>query len=173
VLPILLQLEGPRDRMEARQRMDADSLPTDVRAASATSANRVVDATSLCDVSLGSLLRHGQRPNVLMQCSDVPVMAAVAALAGLCVHPFRMCLLPGALDLPEWQHGTLLIGDVSRLTQRQQIAMYDWMDRAETRVQIVSMTSVRLLPLVESGRFLEGLFYRLNVVSMTAGRRNG
>jgi DNA-binding NtrC family response regulator len=35
-------------------------------------------------------------------------------------------------------------------------------------VQIVSITSEPLWPLVEQGRFLEGLFYRLNVVTLEA-----
>ena len=34
--------------------------------------------------------------------------------------------------------------------------------------QVISITSAPLLPLVEDGQFLEGLFYRINVVSLVA-----
>jgi DNA-binding NtrC family response regulator len=36
-------------------------------------------------------------------------------------------------------------------------------------VQVVSVTSKAIWPLVEQGCFLEGLFYRLNVVTLEAG----
>ena len=49
------------------------------------------------------------------------------------------------------------------------MTFYDWLDRFGESVQVVSLTSVPLWPLVKAGRFLEGLFYRLNVVSLTAG----
>jgi hypothetical protein len=62
-----------------------------------------------------------------------------------------------------------MLGDIATLTLRQQIDFYDWLDRFGPAVQVVSLTSVPLWPLVEQGRFFEGLFYRLNVVSLTAG----
>ena len=63
----------------------------------------------------------------------------------------------------------MLIGDVSTLTLPQQIDFYDWLDRFGESVQVISVTSAPLWPMVQRGRFLEGLFYRLNVVSLTAG----
>ena len=66
----------------------------------------------------------------------------------------------------------LLIGDVSTLMLEQQLDFYDWLDRFGESAQVVSVTSVPLWPIVERGRFLEGLFYRLNVVSLTAGPGN-
>jgi Sigma-54 interaction domain len=83
--------------------------------------------------------------------------------------PF-LCLLPGRLRLPDDWHHTRLIGDVSTLTRRQQSDLYDWLDRGHEEASIISVTSEPLWPLVESGRFLEGLYYRLNVVSVTAGK---
>jgi len=50
----------------------------------------------------------------------------------------------------------------------QQIDLFDWLDRFGTTSQILSFTSSALWPLVERGRFLAGLFYRLNVVTLTA-----
>ena len=42
------------------------------------------------------------------------------------------------------------------------------MNAGHGSVQIVSITSQPIWPLVEAGRFLEGLFYRLNVVTLEA-----
>jgi transcriptional regulator of aromatic amino acid metabolism len=114
---------------------------------------------------LRSLTSARYRSNVLLQCSSGDIVAAAVQIAGLCTHPFRLCLTSGCLDLPErGSGGTLIIGDVSTLSIEQQIALYDWMDDRQHPVQVISITSVPLLPLVRSGRFLEGLFYRLNVL---------
>jgi DNA-binding NtrC family response regulator len=90
-------------------------------------------------------------------------------MADLCAGTPYVCLLPGELHLPTPAPGHLLIGDISTLTLRQQVDFYDWLDRYGDAVQVVSLTSAPLWPLVERGRFFEGLFYRLNVVSLTAG----
>ena len=90
-------------------------------------------------------------------------------MAELCSRPPCICALPGPLHLPVDDPAPLLIGDVSTLTLPQQIELYDWLDRFSGSAQVLSVTSAPLWPMVERGRFLEGLFYRLNVVSLTAG----
>jgi hypothetical protein len=107
--------------------------------------------------------------NVLVQCSGGSLAAGFEEMAELCAGTPYVCLLPGDLHLPDTAPGLLMVGDISTLTLRQQIDFYDWLDRFADSVQVVSLTSVPLWPLVEQGRFLEGLFYRLNVVSLTAG----
>jgi transcriptional regulator of aromatic amino acid metabolism len=116
---------------------------------------------------LRSLTSTGYRSNVLVHCSRIDIVAAAAQMASLCMQPFRLCLTSGHMDLPErGSGGTLIIGDVSTLSIERQIALYDWMDDREQAMQVISITSVPLAPLVRSGRFLEGLFYRLNVLSV-------
>jgi hypothetical protein len=105
---------------------------------------------------------------VLVQCLDVGTGPAFEVMAGLCVHTPHVYFLPGPLDLPADDARTLLIGDVSTLTLQQQIDFYDWLERGNETVQVISLTSAPLWPLVTSGRFLEGLFYRLNVMSVSA-----
>jgi DNA-binding NtrC family response regulator len=61
-----------------------------------------------------------------------------------------------------------VVADASRMTLPQQIELYDWLNAGRGAVQIVSITSEPIWPLVEAGRFLEGLFYRLNVVTLEA-----
>jgi DNA-binding NtrC family response regulator len=55
------------------------------------------------------------------------------------------------------------------MTLPQQIELYDWLNAGRGAVQMVSVTSKSIWPLVEEGRFLEGLFYRLNVITLEAG----
>ena len=126
------------------------------------------DSSLFEDAWLRSLMAQGHRPNVLVQCSDISVEATAAEIVGLCGNPFHMCLLPGRLPLPAKGRGTLLIWDVSTLTLQQQITLCDWMGYLDQRMQVISITSVPLLPLVEDGHFLEGLFYRLNIVHVKA-----
>jgi hypothetical protein len=121
------------------------------------------------DAWLRGVVSGDPHVNVLVQCSDVPIASTFLEMAELCSRTPWLCPLPGALQLPESEHGPVLIGDVSTLTLPQQIDFYDWLDRFGESVQVISVTSASLWPMVQRGRFLEGLFYRLNVVSLTAG----
>ena len=50
----------------------------------------------------------------------------------------------------------------------QQMRLFDWLPATPNTPQVVSISSVPLRPLVDDGRFLEGLFYRLNVIYLDA-----
>ena len=105
---------------------------------------------------------------MLVVCSDTDVRAAFERVRGLLGTPFSVCLLPGPLDLPASERGTLFLHDIAVLTLSQQIALYDWLSARGREWQVVSMTGSQMLPLVETGRFHEGLFYRLNTISTVA-----
>jgi sigma-54-interacting transcriptional regulator len=124
------------------------------------------------DAWLREVVSRDPRPSVLVQCSGISIASAFEEMAGLCSRTPFIRRLPGALLLPENDPGCLLIGDVSTLMLEQQLDFYDWLDRFGESAQVVSVTSAPLWPIVERGRFLEGLFYRLNVVSLTAGPGN-
>ena len=133
--------------------------------------------TAMCsprDVSLSemlllrSLIGQGRRPNMLVVCSDAAVRAVFEQVRDLWGPPFSVCLLPGLLDLPASRKGTLFLHDIAALTPPQQITLYDWLSTTGREMQVVSTTSSQLLPLVQAGRFLEGLFYRLNTISTVA-----
>jgi hypothetical protein len=114
------------------------------------------------------LTSRGFRPNLLVTGRDVEIEAITKPLMAWCARPFHVCALPGALRLPGGSKGTLFLEGVAELTLRQQIDLNDWISAGRGDVQIVSITSVPLWPLVEDGRFLEGLFFRLNVVCLEA-----
>jgi hypothetical protein len=109
-----------------------------------------------------------RRPNLLVSCSNSGVGPVVAQLMDVCNRPMHVRQLPNALDLGPETRGTVLICDVARLTFDQQLELYGWLSERRPDTQVVSITSASLPALVASGRFHEGLFYRLNVVSLTA-----
>jgi len=144
---------------------------------------RSTDFVGVSDlVLLQWLTLRDLRPNLLVTCGDVESEAITKHLMTFCAPPFHVCALPGMLRLPSAASGTLFLADVAALTLIQQIVLNDWisaergwvsMDRGgigagRGGVQIVSMTSGPLWPLVEDGDFLEGLFFRLNVVCLEA-----
>jgi transcriptional regulator of acetoin/glycerol metabolism len=48
------------------------------------------------------------------------------------------------------------------------MTLFDWITLAQGRMQVVSIATTRIYGLVKKGRFLEALFYRLNVVQLEA-----
>jgi transcriptional regulator of aromatic amino acid metabolism len=119
---------------------------------------------------LRALMSENRRPNLLVECKGVSVEAAVRHIVAYCEPPYHMTALPGTLDLPELKKGTLLLADVAMMSIGQQMRLFDWLPRDCGNLQVVSISSVPLRPLVDQGKFLEGLFYRLNVISLDATR---
>jgi len=109
-----------------------------------------------------------RRPNLLIVCASEEMEAVISRLMGLCKGPVHARQLPGELSLPKEMTGTLLLWDVAQLTRGQQMFLHDWITNRPPDAQVISVTAAPLLPLVEDGRFLEGLFYRINVVSLVA-----
>jgi hypothetical protein len=118
-------------------------------------------------VLLGWLTARGHRPNVLIECSAANADTVMRHLMTWCSLPFRYCALPGKLELPVTPKGTLLLKDVAAMTLSQQVMLYDWLSVSRD-MQVVSISTAPLLTLVEDGDFLEGLFYRLNVIRLEA-----
>ena len=131
---------------------------------------RATDFSSPADTNLMmTLLTRGQRPALLVHCRGRSAAAVVDSMVSWCAPPVHIIRLPGVLDLPLAKTGTIVVADASALTLPQQIELHDWLNAGRGGVQIVSVTSKSIWPLVEQGRFLEGLFYRLNVVTLEAG----
>jgi hypothetical protein len=73
--------------------------------------------------------------------------------------PGHSPLLPVVGECP-----TLIIEDLGALPLHDQRQLFDWMTATMGRTQIVSTTTSALLPLVETGAFIEALYYRLNII---------
>lgn len=119
---------------------------------------------------LRALLSQQKRPNFLVTCHDVPVDDVVQRLLNFCAAPFHFCTVPRAFGLPTTRAGTLFLADAGLLTMKQQVELFDWMTISR-ETQVVSVTELPLGRLVSNGDFLDGLFFRLNVVSLDASAR--
>ena len=116
---------------------------------------------------LRAIVSEDRHLNVLVHCPDLPMASVIAEIGELCGRPVWTSLVP-VLQLPEHDGETLVIGDISMMSLLQQVELHEWLDRFGGTAQVLSFSSVPLWPLVERGRFLAGLFYRLNVVTVTA-----
>ncbi len=127
------------------------------------------DFVSFSDMDLlRALTSSDRRPNLMVDCTNGCTDDVLGQLRAICAAPFYQCRLPGTLELPPDTHGTLLLHDVAAMTIAQQVALFDWLQHRQGAMQVVSVTQKRLLGMVCDGRFLEGLFYRLNTISVTA-----
>jgi hypothetical protein len=127
------------------------------------------DFVSFSDMDLlRALTSSDRRPNLMVDCTRGCLDEVLEHLRSICADPFHYCPLPGRLDLPTGGAGTLLLHDVALLTIAQQVALFDWLQQRQGAIQVVSVTEKRLMGMVCDGRFLEGLFYRLNTISVTA-----
>ncbi len=125
------------------------------------------------DVSMLKMLAaSGRRPNCLFTCPAGEMRAVANVVAGLGLPPLTECILPGRLVLPQRPEGTLLLADIAALRIDQQIALFDWLSHVGRRVQVMAVSSVRLDSMVTDGRFLEGLYYRLNVVRVDVSKES-
>jgi transcriptional regulator of aromatic amino acid metabolism len=124
---------------------------------------------SLTEASLlHALMSEPRRPNLMVVCRRVTVEAAVRHVVSYCEPPYQTVALPGKLELTDATRGTMLLADVATLSLGQQMRLYDWLSAGHDLPQVVSVSSVPLRPLVDDGRFLEALLYRLNVISLEA-----
>jgi hypothetical protein len=71
---------------------------------------------------------------------------------------------PGRLSLPRHAAGTLILQGAHALSASAQRQVFDWLDHDERATRVLTTTLHPLYPLVEDGRFLEALYYRLNML---------
>jgi len=116
------------------------------------------------------LTRSEWRPNLLVLCRHLDPGAVVTPLMASGRRPFHVCQLPGALTFPDVPGGTLFLVNVTALALGQQMRLCDWLEGAGRGFQVVSIARESLYPLIEQGRFMEALYYRLNVVCLDAGQ---
>src|SRR5438552_992940 len=71
---------------------------------------------------------------------------------------------PDRLTLPRHATGTLILQGAHALNASAQRAVFDWLDYDDRATRVLTTTVHPLYPLVEDGRFLESLYYRLNML---------
>ena len=109
------------------------------------------------------LLAIGLRfPNVLLVGSRVANETALTELLPRCRKPHHV---DGGLSLRP-DAGTLVLRDVETLDAAAQSDLARWIEQIYGRVQLITLTTAPLFPLVASGLFRPGLYYRLNVITI-------
>jgi len=64
---------------------------------------------------------------------------------------------------------TLVLENLTRLTDEEQIHMLRWLDEVRGKIRVVSTAGVPVWPRVQNGQFNEVLYYRLNTVFVDMG----
>jgi transcriptional regulator of acetoin/glycerol metabolism len=105
------------------------------------------------------------RANVLLRGTDGVVQNVVDMLLPTLRAPIETWQPGERLVLPSApQPGTMILRDIGRLTPDEQCRLLTWMDLSVGRTQIVSTTFWPLFSRVQSGAFIDTLYYRLNTV---------
>jgi hypothetical protein len=105
-------------------------------------------------------------PNVLIVGSEQTQEAAVHALAPYLRQPVTM--LPSASELLLPSGGSVILRTIGNLTLQGQEELFSWLEGRGRNTQVVSLSPVKLFPLVIEGRFLEDLYYRINILQFDA-----
>ena len=101
--------------------------------------------------------------NVLV-CGEPPVIDAfLDALKRETSRPLRRCR--SSRELMLWKSdGTLVLEDPSSFDDNDQRALLAWLEQDGLGVQLITTTYRPMFELVQSGRFLDTLYYRLNTI---------
>jgi|SRR6266853_5090070 len=109
---------------------------------------------------------EGAHPHALLIGSETSTNAAIARLLPYLRAPL-MQWCPRAVKVPTQQtKGTLVIWDVDTLDRTQQEQLLTWMDSHDANVQVISTVKRPMFPLVLREKYLDTLYYRLNIVCL-------
>ena len=116
-------------------------------------------------------LRHMGMPrtNLLLEGTEGVISNLIGLLQRHLDAPITKWSPGQRLVLPRTGHGgTLILHEAGALSFDDQRRLLDWLELSDGEIRIVSTTSVGLMPHVQSGTFIETLFYRLNTVRVDA-----
>jgi Sigma-54 interaction domain len=68
------------------------------------------------------------------------------------------------LDLPPTPGGTLILHEIGAMPAEYQLRLLDWLEGAWGTTQVVSTSTAPLLTRIQTGAFVDMLYYRLNTV---------
>jgi hypothetical protein len=108
------------------------------------------------------------RANLLLQGPFDATEQVVMALRPFLLGPVETVQTGSPIALPA--AGTvrsLIVCGIEQLSAGDQERLLDWMNAAPEPVQVITTTPASMMPLLESGGFLESLYYRLNIIYLT------
>jgi sigma-54-interacting transcriptional regulator len=114
---------------------------------------------------VGLMLVGMRRVNLLLVGIDGMTWNVLQTLMPGLTEPVTTWCPGERLVLPTLERtGTLVLHDVGVMQHADQFRLLKWLEQAGGQTQVISMTSVPLLPRVESGAFHDTLYYRLNTI---------
>jgi hypothetical protein len=122
------------------------------------------DARSMRGRDASLLTQQTPRLNLLLIGKDAGVSKVLETILADLADPIITCLPGDGLVLPETRVGTLILYDVGSLKYDDQRRLSEWLEGSLGRTQVVSTSEFPLLPRVQSGAFIDKLYYRLNTV---------
>jgi hypothetical protein len=121
------------------------------------------DQARTADLSL--LIVPSPRLNLLLVGMDAGVSKLLETLLLNLRDPISTWLPNKPLVLPPAAAtGTLILHEVGTLGYEDQLRLLYWLERSTGRIQVVSTSTAPLLPRVQSGAFIDTLYYRLNTI---------
>jgi hypothetical protein len=105
-----------------------------------------------------------QHPNVLVVGPPAFTNAALRQIEPLVQHPIAWWVPDVKRTIPRGAFATLFVGRLDTADTEQQSHLWQWFDTYPGHVQVVSTAVTPLFPMIQTGRFLEALYYRLNHV---------
>ena len=102
--------------------------------------------------------------NVLVETTPAVAGQVLEALRPHLRVPIEEYRPEAGVPVPRPAEGSLVLLGVESLDASQQAQLVQWLGEGRGRVQIASISSEPLFPLVEVGTFDASLYYRLNVV---------
>lgn len=108
------------------------------------------------------------RPSVLLIGADPDVERAIQFITASELDAIAVWPVGEGQPLPASQAITVLVRHVAALDANQQQRLHRWLSERSGAVPVIATTPVPLYELVEQHLFLEPLYYRLNVVCLSA-----
>ena len=116
----------------------------------------------VADMDLHLMTRR--QVNLLLIGSEGVIQDTLYSIRPELAKPIRTWHAPDPLELPHpSQPGTLILREVAALSPIDQSRLCNWMEKSAGRMRVVGTTSAPLMAKVDSGAFLDHLYYRLNV----------
>jgi hypothetical protein len=139
-------------------------------AAHATPGSRLEEESDLSPETLADLQMVRQHRANLLVVGEPAATAVILDLLGLSARDTIMTWRPRQpLELPPpGRTTTLILHDVDQLSSAAQGAVLRWLDQCAGQTWVVSTTTEPLWRRVEAGAFSETLYYRLNIVCLSA-----
>ena len=114
---------------------------------------------------------HIRSANLLLIGPDAATSEFLGSLMASLPSPVVHCN-GGEPEIPLGPVGSLIVRDVGRLTQPHQQQLLEWLSARSGGARVIATSPTQVFPNVTSGDFSDGLYYRLNTVTLLLTRRD-